>query len=257
MLNINELESRWLRYKVKSLLPFLIIFLIILISFYLIFNVYFMNSPSQKEIVKIIPKEEKVTQNIQEKIILKTKNPIPVLKKEVLKKEKIIIKPSLSFIENMRMNSPQYYDNEQLKNKKSKPKIKNKKNPTEVRKVPIAQTVKVEIVAESLVNIKRENTQDDIQHVVKRFKKSNNPALSLFIAKKYYELKDYNQAYNYALITNGINKEIEESWIIFSKSLVKLGKKDRAIKILNSYIQNTHSQRAKLLLDNIKSGKVK
>ncbi|MDF1876038.1 hypothetical protein JHD48_09845, partial [Sulfurimonas sp. SAG-AH-194-I05] len=50
---------------------------------------------------------------------------------------------------------------------------------------------------------------------------------------------------------------IDESWIIFAKSLVKLNKKDKAIQVLNKYIQFSHSPSAKALLKNIKSGKIR
>jgi tetratricopeptide (TPR) repeat protein len=105
------------------------------------------------------------------------------------------------------------------------------------------------------ISIKRQNTQDDIHDIIKRFKNNNNPALSLFVAKKYYELGNYHQAYNYSLITNKINKEIKVSWIIFAKSLVKLGKKDKAISILKKYIQQSNSSSAQILLDEIRTGK--
>ena len=105
------------------------------------------------------------------------------------------------------------------------------------------------------ISIKRQNTQDDIHDIIKRFKNNNNPALSLFVAKKYYELGNYHQAYNYSLITNKINKEIKVSWIIFAKSLVKLGEKDKAISILKKYIQQSNSSSAQILLDEIRTGK--
>jgi len=89
------------------------------------------------------------------------------------------------------------------------------------------------------------------------FQKDRSPALSLFLAKKYYEIGDYHQAYNYALITNRMNKEIEESWLIFAKSLVKLNKKNKAIGILRKYIQKTHSSNAEILLQEIHAGAFK
>ncbi|RLA73513.1 MAG: hypothetical protein DRG78_22425, partial [Epsilonproteobacteria bacterium] len=82
-----------------------------------------------------------------------------------------------------------------------------------------------------------------------------NPALSLFIAKKYYELGEYRKSYNYSLKTNNINNDIEASWIIFAKSLVKLDEKKMAVKILKKYISHSDSNRAQLLLNNILSGK--
>ena len=105
------------------------------------------------------------------------------------------------------------------------------------------------------ISITRKETKNDISNVIKRFKNSNNPALSLFVANKYYELGNYTQAYNYALITNQINQKIEKSWILFSKSLVKLGKKKKAIEVLKKYTLSSQSNNAKLLLKEIESGK--
>ena len=104
------------------------------------------------------------------------------------------------------------------------------------------------------VTISTKEEADDINDVIRRFKKNKNPALSLFIAKRYYEMKNYQKAYNYALVTNEIDNNIEESWLIFVKSLVKLGQKEMAVKTLNSYIEHSGSTRAKLLLEDIAQG---
>jgi len=107
------------------------------------------------------------------------------------------------------------------------------------------------------LSISRKNDAKDIQDVVKRFKKNKNPALSLFVAKRFYAMKNYQQSYNYALITNELNSDIEDSWLIFAKSLVKLDQKDMAISTLESYIESSRSIKAKLLLDSIRNGKMK
>ncbi len=96
-----------------------------------------------------------------------------------------------------------------------------------------------------------------LQEITKRFKKTNNPILSLFLAKQYYKRKEYYKAYNYALITNQIDSTIEESWIVFAKSLVKLGKKEKAIQTLRAYIASSRSTKAEILLNNILTGKFK
>jgi len=66
--------------------------------------------------------------------------------------------------------------------------------------------------------------------------------------------RHYEKASNYALITNQLNKEIEDSWLIFAKSLVKRGKKEKAIQLLREYINKSHSTNAAILLNNIQSG---
>lgn len=123
---------------------------------------------------------------------------------------------------------------------------------------PVQQTVKEETLEtehKSSINIKRKDDEADIKDVIRRFNNNHNPALSLFVAKKYYQLENYEQSYNYALITNEINNEIEASWIIFAKSLVKLGKKEEAVQTLKKYIQHSGSSQAKQLLDEVLSGK--
>jgi hypothetical protein len=107
------------------------------------------------------------------------------------------------------------------------------------------------------LDINRKNDEKDIQDVIKRFKKNKNPALSLFVAKRFYAIGNYQQSYNYALITNELNSDIEDSWLIFAKSLVKLDQKEMAISTLESYIESSRSIKAKLLLDSIKNGMLK
>lgn len=282
MLNLNELESRWLRYKIKSYIPYFIILTTIII-FLVIYSVADFDLSKKNETTIII--KEKVTLPKIESTIIQNKKEVsnpPIEKKvhieakqiskepilETNKQEKLLIEPSLSFMNNIQRTSPQhYYDevpkrfNNSKKEVKSFEKTKKQTTITQASKITkkelIVDAPETEVVENSTISIKRQNTNEDIQHVIKRFKKSNNPALSLFVAKKYYELENYNAAYNYSLITNELNNDIEESWIIFSKSLVKLGKKDKAIEVLKKYIKNSHSQRANLLLNNIKSGKLK
>ncbi|UFS63194.1 hypothetical protein LOH54_03480 [Sulfurimonas sp. HSL-3221] len=104
------------------------------------------------------------------------------------------------------------------------------------------------------MTILRDDDMKDIQDVIARFKKSKNPILSLFVAKRYYHTGNYQQAYNYALITNELDSTIEDSWLIFAKSLYKMDQKEMAIKTLKSYIQESSSVKAKITLDQMEKG---
>jgi len=274
MLNLHELESRWLRYKIKSYIPHAIITISLFIIIFVLFSLDFDN----KEIktTKVTEKIQKPIIPIQTPIVAENKSIIiEPTKKKILtininegknnKNTKTLISPSLDFMNTISSSSPTYYNEKKTIIKKPKvytQKVKVAKPITKTPKIEKSVVLEVkapeiEVVKKSSINIKRKNTQNDIQHVIARFKKSNNPALSLFVAKKYYELGDYNQAYNYALITNEINNDIEDSWIIFAKSLVKLNKKTKAIETLDKYVKHSHSHKAKLLLDNIRLGKMK
>ena len=273
MIDVNELELRHKKYKIKSYIPYAVITLsifIILISLIFIFDNKEKVIEKKEQIVMPVkekPIEKKVVQVIK-KVAPKTIKSIEVtqdikIKKEIdnSKKEQILLSPSLDFMKNMQTNSLSYYNIDELSQNETNYQSNSQKNQEQkvVKKVSTiveekkeeSQRVQTPIIIEKRITLK------DIQDVIRRFKKNNNPALSLFIAKRYYAIEDYEKSYNYALITNDIDSNIEQSWIIFAKSLVKLHKKQKAIKILNKYINHTHSHSAKLLLDNITSGAFK
>lgn len=250
MLNIVELESQWKHYKLKSFLPYIILTVLFLIAITVILFLTLTNKKLlEKNIVELEEQDKKV--EVIEEVMEETVRP------EV---EKLIISPSFNFIQEIK-NEPKTPTIEQRPTPKPE-KVEIKKPP--VQKSPpkqaekvLKQVVKTKAIEkkQTSISISRKNTIDDINDVIKRFNKNNNPALSLFVAKKYYELSEYKKSYNYALITNEINNDIESSWIIFAKSLVKLGQKNKAIKVLNKYISHSNSNRASMLRDKIASGK--
>ncbi len=286
MINVNELEARWFKYKLKFFIPHIVILLSITIisAVFFLFNTKSVTKSTinhsqdiaiTKEI-KTEPKQEVVSVKVEKKIsIEQNKTQLitqpKIIAKEIVKVQPIVINkpqsmhpysspkntlsPSLDFMAKIQGNTLPYFDidsqnkviepSTKLPSKASIQKVEKKVTPA-----PIQQIVK-----KSSIQIDRQNTHDDINQVIKRFKKNNNPALSLFIAKKYYQLEEYHQSYNYSLMTNEIDNNIEASWIIFAKSLVKLNEKNMAIETLNKYISHSNSHRARILLDNIKSGK--
>ncbi len=54
---------------------------------------------------------------------------------------------------------------------------------------------------------------------------------------------------------NNIDGDIEDSWILFSKARAKQNYRVDAIKIMQSYYEETGSKRAKELLDKLRNGK--
>ncbi len=90
--------------------------------------------------------------------------------------------------------------------------------------------------------------------VAKRFHQSHDTDDSLFLAKSYYRKGNYKKAEYWALQTNKVNGNIEESWLIFAKSKMKLGRKNEAINVLTTFIKRSNSSEAKSLLYKIKKG---
>ena len=277
MHNIHDLEKRWLRYKIKSFIPHVLISLMVIISSTLLLSIYTkkstlfttqnivlnaeMQQPISKKIiskVEVVPIEKIALPVIIPPVVQTTKK---VVVKPIIIQEntKITLSPSMDFIKNLRSSSTNSYKSNSFKSKKPQyvQERYNEEEELEIEERKVQKKKSIIVHKEKKVLIQRQESQSDINHVIARFQKNNNPALSLFIAKKYYKLGDYKQAYNYALLTNQINKSIDQSWIIFARSLVKLNKKEKAKSILKSYIKSSKSVNAKVLLDDIKSGKFK
>lgn len=258
MHNIHELEKRWLRYKIKSFIPHVSVTLISILAFIVFMNLD-INSMMETETkpTKILSKKIQKVEVAQAPILnidVIKEVKIPLLKNEPIHKEKnVLLTPSFDFIRKLRNDSTSNYQS----NGDTLQEVKTEVTPKIQKKVHVKQDTVVRKKKKQKLKISKQETQADIAHVIKRFHKNNNPALSLFVAKKYYRLGEYDKSYNYALITNQLNNNIDESWIIFSKSLVKLGKRDQAIQTLKRYITFSHSQNAKSLLDNILSGNFK
>lgn len=269
MLNVSELESKWLKYKIKSFMPYIVISVstaIIAFSVYFIYDSDIIPTASTQEksieaaVVVIKAEPQDIKPQIVEKKTVVPNDKVEIAKIEPVsnvpavdkvENEKITLIPSMDFIEKIRTNS-----SANIQEQKSKPKevkVTSKKEESKEKKVK-KESVKDKPENNS-INFTRQNTYEDINHVIGRFNNNNNPALSLFVAKKYYEIGEYKNAYNYALITNEINNNIEASWIVFAKSLVMLDKKDKAIQTLQKYVNHSKSNKAKMLLDEIISGK--
>ena len=242
MLNITELEKLQKRYRLKSYIKYSSIFSTILI----VVTITFFLTPKTDS-----KKQELVVQDIVQKEI-KPKPPQVQKELSIVKEEKtrpkeskkLVLHPSFDFIQKINVKTEKPIIKEDIVTNLVQKEIQQKPE----QKTQITQT-------NNDIKIQRQNTNKDIEHVLKRFENNKNPALSLFVAKKYYELGSYDKAYNYALITNDINNEIDESWLIFTKSMVKLNQKNKAIKLLQEYIKHSHSAEAKTLLDDIISGK--
>ncbi len=97
--------------------------------------------------------------------------------------------------------------------------------------------------------------REKIAELEDRFKSYQDPKDSLALAKLYYKNGDYKKAESWAVSTNNIDGDIEESWLIFAKARAKQGFRKDAIKVLQSYYDETKSAKAKKLLVKIRFGK--
>jgi len=107
---------------------------------------------------------------------------------------------------------------------------------------------------QAVLQVGSTTSKDELRSVIKRFNRTQKPALSLFIAKKYYEQGNYKESYNYAKATYKLNPNIEDGVLLYSKSLAKLGHPDKAVSKLKPYIKKSGSVKAKILLNDIQKG---
>ncbi|MDD2828911.1 MAG: hypothetical protein PHW18_04995 [Sulfuricurvum sp.] len=240
MLDTHTLERRWLKYKFKHYLPHIIISILSAISIIIFF--LFSTSSSDKKQPQVIITKPKVT-----KIAIK-----PV---ETKPNDNMILEPSMQFIESISPDIKEAPIPQPVAAVNTKKVNVQQKVFTPVVTTPVPQNTIISPPPVkpllSPASIKRDTATFDVHEIEERFKNNSNPHLGLYIARYHYDHGNYNEAYNYALKTNAIDSSIEESWLIFSKSLVKLGKSDQAKKTLQLYVSQTNSENAKSLLDSL------
>lgn len=91
-----------------------------------------------------------------------------------------------------------------------------------------------------------------VEMLKKEFNQNPTYQSALMVAETYYELNDYQNSRDWALIANEQDSTQPKSWIIFANSLVKLGKKDEAITVLTSYLNKNNSPEVSAALNNIR-----
>lgn len=242
MLDISKLERRWLKYKIKKILPYALLITTVVI---LGFTIPFALSNKQSSKVLIALKKDTV----------KVKVPNTTNDERIM-----VLEPSMHFIEAMDAPSNPMTNTAIFVSTSTKPAPFPKTSIAPTTSLPaptpvIAQTQATKtpqpIVKGRLASIKRDDISFDIHEIEDRFKNNSNPNLGVYIAKYHYDHGNYSEAYNYALKTNSINNSIDDNWLIFAKALVKLGKEDQAKKTLQLYISNSNSQNAKNYLDSL------
>ena len=123
-------------------------------------------------------------------------------------------------------------------------------------KKPIASAIKAVINEKPRKKMHLEITEMSGERAYKdvknRFSMAPDPDDSLFLARNYYKEGKYSKAAYWALQTNKLNGDIEESWLIFAKSKSKTGHKNEAIRVLSQYVAKSNSTEARKLLYKLK-----
>jgi len=246
VLDIHKLERRWLKYKIKSYVPYIISALAVLVLSITAFSWL-----DDKEAASSVIKDQNSS----------SEKALSSLKKTHETEDSNVLEPSMEFVQSFQPSEPEIPTAAAITPKKTQltqtsapiPKVVNVPDSSQIQTIEVSSSAKNEKPA----SLSHNETKMDIESVVRRFKETSDPNLGLFIARYYYAQGNYSDAYNFALKTNNINTKMDESWIIFSKSLVKLGKIDQAKKTLKLYIAESNSDSARSLLDSIEQGTFK
>jgi len=249
MYDIENLEEKWHEYQKNRKKPFIIgIFIFLaLCGFFLLLwqykdiNFTLFSFDKQKKIDKPLVKKHTFV------LIDNSLSTLQIHKKEIVQKIKPVVKlhmpsknvnliPTLPVVNDIPM-----FDVPPIKNKivvSEAPKIKQVLRDVSHKKMHL--------------NIIKSSTVSAYKDVEKRFYQSHDTDDSLFLAKSYYRKGNYEKSEYWSLQTNKINSNIEESWMIFVKSKMKLGYKNQAIRILTNYAKKSNSSNAWNLLLKLK-----
>ena len=247
MYDIKPLEEEWKKYhnhKRKPAYIFLFLAISVLAAIFTFLNLKDFEMPSFS-----------MTNSDDKSIELKTMNKNSILLNDRLhtlqvKKEDIVenIKPPVQMEV---MNKP-------MESVPTLPIVENipiievleRKKPVKIYKKP---KIKKDKPRKKIhLNIIESSSISAYKDVEKRFYESHDTDDSLFLAKSYYRKGKYKKAEYWALQTNKVNSSIEESWIIFAQSKIKLGHKNEAIDLLSKYLKRSNSNRIRNLLYKLK-----
>ena len=237
MYDIPELEKKWRKYKRKQIQkPLIISFVILLLgAAAAALTLTYLNKKDSVE-AKVAKKEPKKESNV-------TANS---------KKDDAII---ITRVSNNTKNSDNSID-------LSKAEIVKPNVPDdEIRVIGFdkkdADKIKKKYEDVLVSNSKASEEKEMALALEEQFKESQDPQDSLKVARYYYKIGDYKKAETWAVNTNNLDGDIEESWLIFAKARAKQGFRVDAIKVLQSYYDETNSPKAKELLDKLRRGKFK
>lgn len=123
---------------------------------------------------------------------------------------------------------------------------------TPITPAPIIETPpKIEITARNI-------SKNDLVNIKKAdFNRTNDYGVAIEIAEFYFKNKDYKNSIDWALKASNADSKGQqkvESWIIYAKSLYKMGKQQQAMDVLNRYISSTNSKEAIDTLNNMRQG---
>jgi hypothetical protein len=252
MYDIKPLEEEWKQYKKNKKKPYLISLIVLVlfaVSIVTFVNYENLTIPRLLNVNNMEDLKVKVQKNssvlLNDALVV-----IQIKKQEVIETVKPIVNLAVEktkVIENNIPTLPIVDDIPVLEDKIKRKVVRKKPNIIKVSRPNVEKPRK-----KMHLNIIESSSVSAYKDVEKRFYQSHDTDDSLFLAKSYYRKRNYKKSEYWSLQTNKVNTNIEESWIIFAKSKVKLGRRNEAIRILTNYTKRSNSSAAKNLLYKLK-----
>lgn len=92
------------------------------------------------------------------------------------------------------------------------------------------------------------NEEKPLESWIEKYNQKKSYALAIYIAKQYYFDSDYKNSGIWAKRANQLDRNKEEAWLFYAKSVYALGDVEKAKRILNIFLQYKESTKAELLL---------
>ena len=92
------------------------------------------------------------------------------------------------------------------------------------------------------------NEEKPLESWIEKYNQKKSYALAIYIAKQYYFDSDYKNSGIWAKRANQLDRNKEEAWLFYAKSVYALGDVEKAKRILNIFMQYKDSTKAELLL---------
>jgi len=245
MYDIKQLEEEWKRYRKKKLKPWYIGagILLVLMLFIIFFQSNLKINVSALKMYLETPNEIQTSENNKKSEDTPRYDRVKI-------KETVLIDDALENLE-IKENVIEMAD-------------KVVKEPNNILvDIPILDdtneaTVEEETEARKKIDLEiiDSTSVSGYKDVEKRFFESHDIDDALFLARSYYKNGNYEKAQYWALETNKLDEDQEESLLLFVKSKVKLGHKNEALSILTSYVKQTDSKEGKKLLYRIENDKL-
>jgi len=264
MINARELERRWYKYKTKGILLIVSIFAILSLliygGYYILYKLDFDTNIDKKQSKKVVSAQHVKDSNSS---AVKNINNGSEQKNSSVDSSSLLLSPTIPVID---------LEQEKLKDSRAKrraldyniaqkKRYKIKKRLVKAKPSTYLTPNELAVVNGHKYRAKKEKKKINIKlssnnymSIMKqKFEQNKNPREALLIAKAYYNAGNYKKAEEWSLIANNLDKNSDESWLLFAKSKDKLGKRREALKILVAYYNKSKSSKVKELIDKMKS----